>query len=488
MKTDRKKSFFLCLSLSIAGGIILSFAVPPSVRWQIAFFALIPLLLSAEENSGKNFLFGMTAGFFFYAITLFWLYNVAGPIYLLLALYLSVYWGVFLYLVFALPEKGRIFTAAFIWCLLEIIMSGLLTGFPWLLLGISQWQNARILKIAGLFGIYGISFLLVLGNLTVFYALRKRYVVSFLVSVLIFTAVFFLPSEIIYGKIDNAGVLEVMLVQPNIDASLEENPYTTLKTVESVTFENLKNNKPDIVIWPEGSFPDNIDEYPDVLDGLKLLTEEQGFCLVLGTFSSADGGIYNSAFLVKGDNVQTYKKIRLVPYGEFILGGRYRFIRNVFEGIADYIPATKHGTELTLFTVDGEKKIAPLICFENVFPGMAGDFVRAGGELFVVITNDSWFGRSAGPHQHFAHNVIRAAETGRCFVQGSLTGISGVVSPVGVIENVVRKNGEKLFVNGGLFHNVPLVRGKTFYTQTGDVPLFMLSVIFTGVILCRRKR
>ncbi len=448
---------------------------------------MVPLLLSAKENSGRNLLYGIVSGFAFYAISLSWLYNAAGLFYLMLAFYLSLYWGVFLYLVFALPERGRIFTAASIWVLLEIIKAGFMTGFPWLLLGLSQWQNPFVLKIAGLSGIYGISFLVVLANLTIFYVFRKKYLVSFFVSVIIFTGVFFLPREIVYGRIKDADMLAVMLVQPNIDASMEENPYKTLEAVESITLENLWNNRPEIVVWPEGSFPENIDEYPDVLERLKLLTAEHGFGLLLGTFTGADDCIYNSALLIAGDSVQSYNKVHLVPYGEFVPGGKCGIIRNIYWKIEEYIPETKHGDAPALFTA-GDIRIAPLICFENVFPDMSADCVKQGGELFIVITNDSWFGRSAGPYQHFAHNAIRAAETGRYFVQSALSGISGIVSPYGFVENYVAEREEKIFVEGVLSGAVPLVKGKTFYSQFGDMPLFILSVVFTGVIICRRKR
>jgi apolipoprotein N-acyltransferase len=486
LKTNRK-SLFLRLFLSILSGIILCFAFPPSVRWQVAFFALLPLLLSAEDNSGKNFLFGITGGFFFYAITLSWLYNVAGPIYLLLALYLSIYWGVFLYLTFALPEKGRIFTGAFLWFLLEIIMTNLITGFPWLSLGLSQWQNFRMLKVAGLFGMYGISALVILGNLTLFYAFRKRYIASLIVSIVVFAAVFLLPSELFYKDKEGKGTLNVMIVQPNVDASKEQSPYAALDALEFLTVDNLKDRNPDVIIWPEGSFPDNIEKYKDVYEGLRELTGKYNTALIMGTFTSAENEIYNSSLLIEKDRVQIYNKNHLVPYGEFIIGRNNRFIRETFERMAGYIPTTKHGKGLKVFTVRDEWKIAPLICFENIFPCISRDFVQAGAEVFVVITNDSWFDRSAGPHQHFAHNVIRAAETGRYFVQGSLTGISGVVSPEGEIKKTVCRNGEELFVEGVLFQNIPLISQKTLYSQTGDIPLFLISVISIGVILCRRK-
>ncbi len=485
---NARKSFFLRFILSLLSGTILYFAFPPFVRREVVFFAFIPLLLSAKENSSRNFLFGITGGFVFHSVTLFWLYKVAGPVYLLLPFYLSIYWGIFLYLVFALPEKGRIFIAPCIWFLLEVIVSNLLTGFPWLSLGLSQWQNFRMLKVAGLFGMYGISLLVILGNLTVFYAFRKRYIVSWVVSVMIFAAIFLVPSELFCKKKRSEGILNVMIVQPNVEASVEQSPYTALNALESLTVDNLKDRKPDVIIWPEGSFPDNIEKYRNVTEGLRYLTEKYNTALIMGTFTSAESGIYNSSLLIEGDSIQIYNKNHLVPYGEFIIGRDYRIIREIFERIAGYIPTTKHGKDFKIFTVKNGWEIAPLICFENIFPHMVRNLAQEGGELFIVITNDSWFGRSAGPHQHFAHNVIRAAEIGKYFIQGSLTGISGVVSPEGTIEGVVQKNGEELFVEGILFHDVPVIKGKTFYTRTGDIPLFVLSIIFLGVILCRQKK
>ncbi len=486
MKTDRKKSFFFSLILTIAGGIFLSYAFPPFDRWQFAFFALVPLLYAASGSSFKNFLFGTAAGFFFYAFSFSWLYNVAGPVYLLLAFYLSLFWGLFLYLVFALPEKGRIFTAASVWFLLEIIVSNLLTGFPWLLMGLSQWSNTAFLKIAGLSGIYGISFLLVLANFAVFYSFRKRHFWSWLAAAVVLAAAFLLPENIPYGKTIRSGTLSVMIIQPNLNSAEGRAIYSDLNATGILTIENLQNGKPDIVIWPESIFPDDIGAEPEIMDGLKALTEEHAFALILGAFTSSGGDFYNSALFVDRDKIRVYRKNHLAPYGEFIPGGRCLIIRNVFEKIAGYIPEVKHGRELAVFDVKGAK-VAPLICFENIFPEMTCDFAREEAKVFAVITNDSWFGMSAGPYQHFAHNALRAAETGKYFIQCSITGISGVVSPSGISEAVVEKDGKKLFIEGVMFYDVPLIQGKTPYAQAGDIPLFILSLLFTGAALCRRK-
>jgi len=482
-----RRNFFLRFILSILSGIAIFFAFPPFRTGFLAFLGFIPLLAASSENSKSNFFLGTAAGFLFYSLSFFWLYNLAGFFYMLLALYLSLFWGLFLYLVFALPSRGRVFTGAFTWFLLEIIVSCLFTGFPWLLLGLSQWQNFRILKIAGIFGIYGISFLVILANLALFHFFKKKHFTSLFLSLLIFGAVFVFPFERLQ-KTEAAGEMSVMVVQPGIISSEQKDPGKIFAALKELTWENINGGRPDIVIWPEGSLPDDIDRYPGLKKEVKKLAEKNASAVLLGTFSKAEGELlYNSAFLFGTDAVQVYNKNRLAPFGEFIPGGRWRVIRSVFQDTAGYIPMVKHGESKTLFIL-GDKRIAPLICFENVFPSMVAEFNMKGAEVFLVVTNDSWYGRFLGPYQHFAHNSMRAAESGKYFVQSSLSGISGVVSPGGHVLETVRKEGEQLFVAGVLFYKVPLIRGETIYSRLGDLPLFLISILFTGVVLCGMRK
>jgi len=483
---NNKSSLFSRLLLSIISGVLFVFAFPPFDIWQIAFFALIPLLAAGKEDDWQNFFIGLIAGICFYSISFFWLYRLAGPVYLLLTLYLSIYWGIFLYLVFALPERGRIFTAGFLWFLLEIIVSYLLTGFPWLLAGLSQWNNPYLIKIAGIFGIYGLSFLVILCNFTLFYSFRKRYLVSFFISVILFTAVIlYTPATFVSVSEDTGASLRIMVAQPNISAT-ERNPYKNIEKIKGLTLEYLKKEDVDIIIWPEGIYPDIITRNTNLIKDLKEFSKRYRAGLILGTFTEDNYGIYNSAVLIEGDEVQVYNKTHLVPYGEFIPGGRLKIISNTFQRIAGYIPYLKEGREVVPLTFK-ERKIGALICFENIFPEISRHLIEEGAEVFIVITNDSWFGNSAGPYQHFAHNCIRAVETGRYFIQSSLTGISGIISPDGTVKNLIKSNGKTIFVDGVISYSVPLTKVETPYSKTGNMPLFILSVIFTGAAICRKR-
>ncbi|MCM8762551.1 MAG: apolipoprotein N-acyltransferase [Candidatus Omnitrophica bacterium] len=467
--------------LSIMSGILFVFAFPPFDIWQLAFLSLVPLLMAAKEDDGKNFFLGVISGFLFYSISFSWLYRLAGPIYFLIALYLSIYWGIFLYLIFGLPERGRIFTAGAVWFLLEIIVSYLLTGFPWLLLGLSQWKNPYLIKMAGMTGIYGLSFLVILGNFTILYSFRKRYLLSWIISLAVFAAVIFFPlssfSSLHYGE-----NLKIMVVQPNID-TLNRSSVKDIEKIKAITLEYIRKEKVDIIIWPEGIYPDIITS--DIIDDLKKFTLQLNTGLILGTFTEQDGKMYNSAILIEGEDIQIYNKTHLVPYGEFIPGGRMKAINRIFERMAGYIPHLKRGSELTPFSFR-DKKIGVLVCFENIFPEITATLTEEDAGVFIVITNDGWFGNSSGPYQHFAHNSIRAVETGRYFVQSSLTGISGVVSPDGTVEDIVNSDGNFLFVDGVSVCNIPMIKGKTFYSSFGDIPLFILSVLITGVAICKK--
>jgi len=412
--------------------------------------------------------------------------KISGPVYILLPIYLGLYWGIFSFLLCSLKRKGRIFIGVFIWFFLEILVTHLLTGFPWLLLGLSQWENSIILPFARIFGIYGISSLIILTNLSLFYGFRKKHVTSLVVSILIFLSIFIYGKNCRIERFSNTPTIKVLIIQENIPSTLEKPADEILDSYYATTAKILKKEKEvELVIWPESTFSDYLLEDKKILNKLIKFTEKYKCTILLGSFGKKNGNIYNSAFLIDGKKIQTYNKIHLVPYGEFIPGGKFHLIERTYEKIAHYIPVLKHGKEFTPFNFK-EQKISSLICFENIFPEITREFVKEGCNAFIVITNDSWFGKSFGPYQHFTHNVFRAVESGRYFVQSASTGISGIITPSGKIEHLITgNNGEKVFVRGTVVRKIPLLKKRTFYSKYGNIPLFLLTFIFTGVLLCK---
>ena len=165
-----------------------------------------------------------------------------------------------------------------------------------------------------------------------------------------------------------------------------------------------------------------------------------------------------------GEIVARYRKIQLVPFGEYVplqplftIGGRYaaKLVREV----SDFTP----GTEATTGDVDGHR-IGGYICYEAIFPALVRRFAAGGAELLVNVTNDAWYGTTSAPYQHLAMAAFRAVENRRYMVRAANTGHHRGRRPLGP-----RARADALFDRTVLVREVPFVSGTTFYTRHGDV-------------------
>jgi len=480
-KIRLKNNFFLNSGICILSSILMFFSFPPFKFWYFSFFCLIPLFLICGKNNFLNFIYGLISGFIFYSLSLYWLKNVSGFIYLLLALYLSIYWAIFTFLIFLFKKEKIIFLGASIWFFLELIMANLLTGFPWLVFGLTQYKNLYISQVAKFTGIFGISFILVASNLFI-YSIIKREFLSQQLFFIFFIIFCFLITKLPQKK-EIKGRLKISLVQPNF--AIYENTLEECK--EKIIFyieKKVRHDKPNIIIFPEGSFQGDIFEEKGFINKLKDLSRKNNFGILIGTFTKKDDYFYNSSVFINSERIEVYNKIHLVPYGEFILGEKFNFVKNIFLKIAGYYPKLKRGNEFKVFTFR-EIKFSTPICYENIFPEISENFLKNGSDFFIVITNDSWFGNSSGPYQHFYHNVFRAIETGRYFLQAGLTGMTGIIGPEGKIEKILEKNNNYLFFEDVLTWSLPVVIYETFYSKYGIYPFLLFCLILTGLLICR---
>ncbi|MCM8785398.1 MAG: apolipoprotein N-acyltransferase [Candidatus Omnitrophica bacterium] len=475
MKNNLLLNLFICL----IGSFLLFFSFPPFNFWYLSFFSFVPIFLISDKKSFSRFFYGLFSGFIFYSLSFSWLNKVSGPVYLLLALYLSIYWAIFVFLIFSFDRKKIIFLGACIWFFLEIIMSHLLTGFPWLVFGLSQYKNYYISQIAKFTGIYGISFKLIASNLFI-YTLVKKEFSSQMIFFILFIIFFYLISEIPVKK-EKKGNLQICLIQPNFQTS-ESNENK--EKILFFLYKYAKNKRCDIIIFPEGTYQSIFSENSELLNKLKDFSKKNKIGILIGTFTEENGNLYNSSVFINNNKLEIYKKIHLVPYGEFILGERFRFIKTIFYRIAGYYPKLKPGNDYKTFEYK-KIKFSTLICYENIFPEMSYNFLKNGTDFFIVITNDSWFGNSFGPYQHFYHNVFRAIETGRYFLQAGLTGITGIVNPEGKIEKILVKDNKHLFFEGILTFSLPVEIYQTFYSKYGIYPFFLFCLVLTGLLICR---
>jgi len=475
MRLKKMFSFFF----AIISGFILCFAFPPFKYWFLAWFGFVPILFLMDEKSpGRNFLKGFLSGFVFYVFLLNWIYSVAGFFYLLIAVYLALFWGVFFSLVFTFPERTRILIGACLWYFFEIVVRHLISGFPWIFFSLSQWFFPKTGCISAIIGSNGLSGLIIAANFSLFWMIKykKFYPVSVtavIVIILYFAATFNISQE----KRDT--FIKIAAIQGN-SGYFGQNPEESFENYKELT-ESLKS-KYDLVVWPESSYPAILQDNAEAFN--YLVNKSRSFPLLVGTMSEEKTNLYNSAYYFNDGKAVKYSKRHLVPFGEYVPGKSFQIIKKIYSQFSDIFPEVTPGDTSSIFHLS-TCKFSVLICFENIFPEIALQDVKNHPDFTVVITNDSWYGNSFGPYQHFAHNIFRSYETGRSIVQVSTTGITGLVSPSGDVK-IYQKNEKNLFVDGIMTILVPCTRKmKTFYSTVGDVGIFVVFLLITGVCLCR---
>jgi apolipoprotein N-acyltransferase len=190
--------------------------------------------------------------------------------------------------------------------------------------------------------------------------------------------------------------------------------------------------------------------------------------------------IYNAALLLRPDGQVggTYRKMHLVPFGEYVpLKRLLFFVAPLVRAVSDF----SAGDRPALLPV-GDHRASAAICYEVVYPALIRRFVREGSELITTITNDAWFGRSSAAYQHFEQACIRAIEQGRYLVRAANTGISGVVDPYGRVLD--RTN---LFETSTVVREVRFLQGRTLYNRIGDAVAYACLAITALALLALRR-
>ena len=457
--------------LSIISAILLILAFPNFNLSYFAFVGFVPLFLVIRSKKPKQaFWISYLCGFLFYLGTLYWLYHVTIFGLIIVCLYLALYFGIFglLFnrLVFftlhpcPVPERSKWFGAspltglliAIIWIMLEYLQAHLFTGFGWALLGYSQYKNLALIQIADFSGVYGVSFVIMMVNVGI-YRFFKGSFKEIVIAVLV------LAAAIGYGARgeDERGKgkeITVSIVQANIPQEMKWDPAAEDEILER--YANLTRlaafENPDLIIWPETSFPGFFGinkQTQEVLD----LARKVDTPLLIGANTSEGLDSFNSAVLIseRGKVVDRYDKIHLVPYGEYVpFSDKIPFLHRLVLGELGEFTA---GKEYKAFSLQPSAfsqniKFATLICFEDIFPKLARRFVQNGAEFLIVITNDAWYGRSGAPYQHAASSVFRAIENRIPIVRCANTGYSCFIDSRGRIYDAVEENNTHLFVTG----------------------------------------
>ncbi len=415
------------------GGLFLS-ASFSYFSWEtsvLAFLSFTLMLLGFAKR--KNFLVGLVGGLFFFVPSLYWIYPtlrvygkvpvvISGLGVFALSLALSVYFGVFSWLLRFYSGRALYFSP-FLWASVEILREKLFTGFPWGSLGYTAVDDLPFLQFASIGGVRFMGFLMVLLAVLLIRKKTKAFAGLFLLLHFI--------GFILIGPY-RAGDYTVAIFQNSWDFR----PPITQEKSRQVFDEYMRmarkasRNGVDIMIFPETTVPFVYLSDPGWIKFFKERAKEWNAYLVFPSTESSGTKFYNATFIISPDGrVKTYRKIHLVPFGEY---NPLPFIRRIIPRIAMEIGDYTPGREIRLGEFKGHKFATPS-CYEAIFPLLVRRMVREGAEFLVNTTNDAWYGKTPAPYQHFMQARVRAVENRRYLLRAASSGISAIIDPYGRI-------------------------------------------------------
>lgn len=505
---------------ALISGVGLGLAFPKPDLHLLIWVALVPLLLALRgAGVARAWWLGLTTGFVYRAIALYWLVDTMadyGGLGLPLALaaatglvfVLASFIGVFAMLAawYGPVGVGAGVFLSVLWVALEFAQKFPVGGFPWAFVGYAAGRNLLFMQAADLAGVYGLSALAVFVNVALASliaerreALRLAVAAAVLVALVgvYGTARLVAAPPLQEASQDGAAAaagdsLRVAVVQGNVPQGRKWDPASRA----GILADHLQLSAQAaaagarLVIWPESSIPNpaGLERDPAVRDAIARAARQLDITMIVGSphVEEIGGDIQatNAAFLIAPDGSwrQRYDKVRLVPFGEVVPLRRWLpWIGPLVVAVGDFHAGDP---DQELFG-DPELSLPPFsvaICYEIVFPGFIRRQVRRGATFLVTITNDAWYGTSSGPYQHFAMARMRAVENRRFVVRAANTGISGIVDPWGRV--LARMDLEQKGMRA--FTIIPRT-GTSPYVLWGD--LFAVAcVLLAGVgVIVRRQ-
>ncbi len=481
--------FSVCLSALAQPSFVAIDGIP-----ALAWISLLPLLIAlAVSRPWVAFFYGVVFGSFRTLMVNFWLgtfslvsLQVATTVFivnyaLFFALLVPAYRSI---------RFGRAFLVALGWTLFEYLHSLGFLGYPWALQGNAVYSHLALIQVASLTGVWGVSFLVVLANAALAEATlgrvlgRRRVLAMPLFAALVILVVSLAGVVALAQDADRepGETVRIALIQQNSDP--RKHDYTrTLDSLISLTDRALESD-PDLIAWSETAFVPNIRrwsredaprsrlvrlvnrflEYQRSLDTW-LLTGNDDYEVVLGDDGEeVDRLNYNAAVLFSpsGYRRNTYRKIKLVPFTEHF---PYREeLPWIYELLVEFdVTFWEPGDTRTVFR-HPEFTFSTPICYEDAFPNEVRQFVLAGAEVILNISNDYWSLTNVAAQQHFVAGLFRSVENRRPTVRATASGVTAHVDRFGRILQRGEFFEEDLIVADV---EVPLDQ-LTFYTRWGD--------------------
>ena len=449
-------------------GAFTSLSLPPYNYLFVNFvtIGLFFVFIFQKKRSAKiqySFVYGWLFGFGYFLSNLYWItisltfdknFNYLIPLALILIpLLLGLFYGLATYCFFLIKIKkpaSNLFLFSLLLGLAEFLRGNILTGFPWNLIAYSFSENLEILQIISFIGTYSFNVLCI--------SLFSSPAIFFFRESIkeIFIGIFLLLSPIILFYIGSSKIKSfqlsntitndytIRIVGSKIDLKRFYGKSDTTEVInELINLSEPKLDAKTIFLWPEGIIP-NITQ--SEIKNFKFLFNkkfEKNHLLVIGINSlqkyKDENKYFNTISIYDHElNLITdYKKVKLVPFGEFLPFEKILTKIGLKSLTNNYQSFSNGKNRKTIIINKGEFdiKLLPLICYEIIYSGKI--FKESNFDFIINVSEDGWFGDSIGPHQHFVHSVFRSIESGKYLLRSANNGISAIINPIGIIENKI---------------------------------------------------
>lgn len=449
---------WLGLTLALIAGAIYPLGFAPLEWWPIAIFSVATFwwLLNGQTKKYAMAL-GFSYGMGFFGVGVSWVYvsintfgNAAPPLAVLLTILFIALLSLFFVLLgwfnarfisrYNLITQIIFFSTA--WLILDIARGSGFVSFPWLYLGYSQ-TSGPLLGVGSYLGVHGVTFLLVAISCLVTLALthaskkgRSNALMALVVLLVIGTSASLFEVK---KETEQQKTLTVALIQPNIDQhkKWDRNYFTP---IVKELFDQTENYwGADLIVWPEAAIPAFDTQVPGILYELDELAKSSGSQFITGIPMLETRDEYYAGIKMLGNEQGDYHKQQLVPFGEYVpLGSWIRGMIDFFDlPMSSFTPGSSKQTALKTAKAD----YIPAICYEIAFSGLmqqlATNTDKNQFKAIVTISNDTWFGESWGPIQHFQIAKMRAIETGLPVIRGTNNGITAIIDDKGRVINQI---------------------------------------------------
>lgn len=504
------------VALTILSATLLIFSFPKFEWAHLVWIGLVPFLIAVEHKSPKEaFWLGFILGFVGTLGGSTWIIHtlkefgrlpifLAIPIFLLFCLFNNLHFAIFGWVIRRFPMAPRWIFIPIAFTLIEVLFPQV---FSWRL-GDCLYRQRWLIQGADITGVYGFTFLILVVNTWFFemfrYVIPSRLVIPAKAGIPKYATLFVVllcGACVLYSFLRLKGLQSLMAQSPKIRAALVQTNVGNLDKFESawgypaavqklreinrdLVLKAAAGKELDLIVLPETAAPGYFtpDQLANRVEMFRLASEANA-PIAFGGYYKTESlptsfpknresiKIYNTLFLISNhfQVLGHYNKVNLLAFGEYFpLSNIFPFLKDLVPTVGDFA----RGEGIKILPLRKGISLAPLICLEAIYPNFVRKFIKEGANFIVTVTNDSWFGDTAAPHQHRMLHVWRTVENRAPMLRVANTGISTFIDLTGKI-----KSETALFVPAILTDEVAVISEKSFYTRFGNLFIYVLVSI-----------